>query len=130
MTGNLTRKGSSAMDDSDSLTRSRPRSATERIRRQFDYPGELAGVAAEPKPEPEVLEAGFGPENFDPDAETYTAFGTANRTVPSLCLILKDGSQRAISYGHLDSHHPAGCEFIPSSPKQGNVIRLRVAGHS
>jgi hypothetical protein len=51
--------------------------------------------------------------------------------VPSLRLILKDGSSKAIVYAHLDSHDPGGCEFILSAPGgTGNVIKLRVDRHS
>src|SRR5438093_11373720 len=76
-------------------------------------------------------EPGGGPESFDPECPDYKAFGWAgNKTLPSLRIILKDGSEKACLYAHLDSECPAdGCEFIPSAPgRKGNVIRLRFAG--
>jgi hypothetical protein len=84
---------------------------------------------AAPPPMPEVG-GDPAPESYDPKRKSYRAFGhnPGNRTLPSLTLVLKDGSQRAFPNAHLDSHYPGGCEFIPSAPGRGNVIRLRYAG--
>jgi hypothetical protein len=81
------------------------------------------------------MEAGVegGVEAFDPGSSDYKAYGRAdNLTLPSLRLILKDGSEKACIYSQLDSSCPRdGCEFLPSSAAgSGNVIRLRFAGHS
>jgi hypothetical protein len=73
--------------------------------------------------------AGF--DAFDAESTDYKAYGRAgNRTLPSLRFILKDKSERACCYAHLDSHYPGGCEFIPSAPGTGNVIKLRFAGQA
>jgi hypothetical protein len=73
---------------------------------------------------------GGGPEAFDPDSTDYKAFGWAgNLTLPSLIIILKDGSEYGINYCDLASACPTGSMFLPSAPGcKGNVIRLRVAG--
>ena len=72
-----------------------------------------------------------GPEAFDPESTDYKAHGWSdNKPVPSLRFILKDRSERACPYAHLDSDYPGGCEFIPSAPGKGNVIKLRFAGQS
>jgi hypothetical protein len=72
-----------------------------------------------------------GPEAFNPESGDYKAYGWGeNKPLPSLRFILKDRSERAFQYAHLDSHHPDGCQFIPSAPGRGNVIKLRFAGHS
>src|SRR5262245_7055978 len=109
----------------DSLTRSRPKSPDEIIRSlqartgAMERPIELpaAAPAATPAPQDE-------PQAFDPDATEYQAFGRAgNQRVPSLRFILKDRSERGFAYAHLDSLYPGGCEFIPSAPGKGNVIK-------
>ena len=58
-----------------------------------------------------------GIEAFDPGSSEYKAYGRAdNLTLPSLRLILKDGSEKACLYSQLDSSCPRdGCEFLPSS---------------
>src|SRR5579883_1506420 len=74
-----------------------------------------------------------GIEAFDPGSSDYKAYGRAdNLTLPSLRLIFKDGSEKACLYSQLDSNGLRdGCEFLPSSGDgRGNVIRLRLAGHS
>lgn len=71
-----------------------------------------------------------GQENFNPDSRDYKAHGwSGNKTLPTLRFIRKNKSEFACHYHHLDSH-PDGCEFIPSAPGKGNVIRLRFAGAS
>lgn len=91
---------------------------------------------AQPKP-PELVkdaatrpEAGAGLESFDPDSADYKAFGWAgNVTVPSLIIILKDGSECGVNYHDLASAYPGGSMFLPSAPGcKGNVIRLLVVG--
>lgn len=111
----------------DSLTRSRPKSPDEIIRSlqakaRGDEPPEEPRAAPPPVAPPDE------PEAFDPDAEHYQAWRPGTQTVPSVRFILKDRSERGFSYAHLDSKHPGGCEFIPSAPGKGNVIRLRFAG--
>ena len=89
-------------------------------------------AAARPEPgQPDSANAeGGGTECFDPESADYKAFGWAgNKTVPSLSVILKDGSALGINYADLASAYPGGCAFLPSAPGcKGNVIRLRVAG--
>ncbi len=118
----------------DSLTRIRPASPSEIIRNLRENP---AGRTNPPAVEPALpmtapdAAAEFGPETYDPASKDYKACGWAgHRTVPSLCFIHKDQSETACCYAHLDTHHPGGCEFIPSAPRRGNVIRLRFAGAS
>jgi hypothetical protein len=109
--------------DVDTLTRGRA----------IESPSQIAGMFR-PAPQPEAVSPPpeGGPETFDPESADYKAYGWAgNKTLPSLRLIRKDGSEKAIQYAHLDSQCPdGGCEFLPSVPgRKGNVIRLRVAGH-
>jgi len=87
-------------------------------------PPELVKNAAD-KPE-----AGGGPESFDPESSDYKAYGWAgNKTLPSLVIILKDGSEYSVNYCDLASAYPGGSMFLPSAPGcKGNVIRLLVAG--
>jgi hypothetical protein len=95
---------------------------------------EPAPAAAPPAPvqpvQPRGDEPGGGTESFDPECPDYKAFGWAgNKTLPSLILILKDGSSLGINYGDLASACRDGSVFLPSAPgSKGNVIRLRVAG--
>lgn len=122
---------------------SKPASITDRILADAAAhmePGKAAArpAAVHPAPEPPPQaarpgadgEPGAGPEFFDPDSQDYKAFGWAgHKTVPSLRLIFKDGSEKGIVYAHLDSHPQSGSEFIPATPgRRGNTIRLRVAG--
>jgi len=89
------------------------------------------GGEAEPVPVPADNDnPGGGPESFDPDSADYKAFGWAgNKTLPSLVIILKDGTEYGINYCDLASACPTGSMFLPSAPGfKGNVIRLRVAG--
>src|SRR5205085_1914267 len=74
---------------------------------------------------------GGGPESFDPESTDYKAFGWAgHKTVPTLRIILKDGSEWAIVYAHLDSSPANGSRFVPAPPgRKGNLVVLRVAGH-
>jgi hypothetical protein len=60
----------------------------------------------------------------------YKAFGWAgNKTLPSLVVILKDGSEYGINYADLGTAWPHCSMFQPSAPGfTGNVIRLRIAG--
>src|SRR5262245_3917975 len=52
-------------------------------------------------------DADAGPEGFDPESTDYKAFGWAgNKAVPSLTLILKDGSAAGINYCDLASAYP------------------------
>ena len=89
---------------------------------------ELAPAAVDT---PMQAPASAGPEEFDPDSRDYKAFGRSiSRSLPSLRFILKDQSERACCYAHLDSHHPDGCQFLPSLPGKANVIKLRFAGAS
>lgn len=120
----------------DSLIRTRPRSPSEVIRDLRENPTGVPkkpavenadGLAAAELPGAED----FGGEFFDPTSRDYKAFGWAgNKTLPSLRFILKDGRQPCGFYHHLDSRYPDGCEFIPSAPGKGNVIRLRYVGAS
>jgi hypothetical protein len=93
-----------------------------------------AEAARDPLPQPKTGPAGRepdgGPEEFDPDSTDYKAFGWAgNRTLPSLVVILKDGSECGFNYADLASACPDGSMFFPSAPGfKGNVIRLRFAG--
>src|SRR5205823_44811 len=91
-----------------------------------------ASRAAPPQPEtgPDGREPDGGPEAYDPASGDYKAFGWAgNKTLPSLVIILKDGSECGVNYGDLASAHPGGSMFLPTAPGcKGNVIRLRVAG--
>lgn len=82
------------------------------------------------RPGTETAEPASEPESFDPAGDEYKAFGWAgNTTLPSLVLIFRDGSERAIVYAHLDSHPSDGSVFLPSAPGcKGSVIRLRIAG--
>jgi len=111
----------------DSLTRSRPKSPDEILRslqakaRGVEQP-DAPRAASVPVPPPDE------PEAFDPDPEHYQAWRPGTQTVPSVRFILKDRSERGFAYAHLDSKHPGGCEFIPSAPGKGNLIRLRFAG--
>ena len=85
------------------------------------------GTDAKP---PETPEPGGGPEFFDPESADYKAYGWAgNITLPSLIVILKDGSEYGFNYADLATACPGGSMFLPSAPGcKGNVIRLRVAG--
>ena len=80
-----------------------------------------------PKPEDDPQ---GGPESYDPASGDYKAYGWAgNRTLPSLIIIFKDGSEGGFNYCDLASAHPGGSMFLPSAPgHKGNVIRLRIAG--
>jgi hypothetical protein len=111
----------------DSMTRSRPKSPTDILRELRENP---AGRPTEQDPPPyDVSLLPEGVESFDPGSTDYKALGrVGSRTVPSLRFIRKDKSEIGCSYGHLDSRHPGGCEFIPSGAGKGNVIRLRFAG--
>ena len=84
-----------------------------------------------PPATPESEHPGGGPEFFDAEDAEYKAFGWAgNKTLPTLRVIFKDGSEWAIVYAHLDTHPVQGSRFLPSSPgRKGNLILLRVAGH-
>jgi hypothetical protein len=75
-------------------------------------------------------EPGGATESFDPESGDYKAFGVAgNKTLPSLIIILKDGSECGINYADLATAWPGGSMFLPSAPGcKGNVIRLRIAG--
>lgn len=105
------------------------------IAEMFRQPAKPA-LVVDAGPEPTKAEEGdpgSGPESFDPESTDYKAYGWAgNKILPSLRIILRDGSEKACLYAHLDSQCPDdGCEFIPSAPgHKGNVIRLRFAGHS
>lgn len=110
----------------DNLLRMRPKSPADRLRELTEKPQEKTLPA-----EPEAAETppSEEPDRFDPDSSSYKAFGRAsNKTLPSLRFILKDKSERGVSYAHLDSLCPDGCEFIPSMPGKGNVVKLRFAG--
>lgn len=87
-------------------------------------PPELIKNAAEEPP------TGAGPESFDPDSDDYKAFGWAgNKTLPTLVIILKDGSEFGINYADLATSWPGGSMFLPAAPGcKGHVIRLRIAG--
>jgi len=117
--------------DDDTLTR-RP-SPSDILRELRENPAGRRNPPPEqptPATPPEAAEE-FGPESYDPRRKDYKAFGGAGkRTLPSLVFVMKDRSERAVSYAHLDSHYPGGCEFIPSAPGKGNLIRLRFAGAS
>jgi hypothetical protein len=84
------------------------------------------------QPPPQRSEEGKDDDSecFDPESTDYKAFGWAgNKTVPSLSVILKDGTALGINYGDIASAYPGGSMFLPSAPGcKGNVIRLRVAG--
>ena len=123
------------MDDNDTLPR-RP-SPAEIIRqlKENTLPTHMPKPEREREPlkapEPAEPPSPDGPESFDPDSREYKAYGrSSNKPVPSLRFIRKDPSEFGVSYGHLDTHHPEGCEFIPSAPGKGNIIRLRFAGAS
>lgn len=103
------------------------------------HPDRVAAVrhGREAVPPPELVkdagespEPGAGPETFDPASTDYKAFGWAgNKTLPSLIVILKDGSEYGINYADLGTAWPHCSMFQPSAPGfTGNVIRLRVAG--
>ena len=121
-----------AMDDSFLRTRpglkgrlASPGGIVERSRREGGNPEIPAPPAPSAGPEQP------GPESFDPESRDYKAHGFVDgKPVPTLRFILKDRSERAFSYAHLDSAYPGGCEFIPSAPGKGNLIKLRFAGHS
>jgi hypothetical protein len=118
-------------DDSDTLTRSRSPRAPSAIAEMLKHPGKPS-LVVDTGPETQKPE-GAASESFDPESPDYKACGWAgNKTLPSLRLILKDGSEKGLLYSHLDSECPSdGCEFIPSAPgRKGNVIRLRFAGHA
>lgn len=90
-----------------------------------------AMAAAMPGFEPAASPQAEGLESFDPESSDYKACGWAgNKTLPSLRFILKDQSEFGCSYAHLDTAHPGGCQFIPSAPGKGNIIRLRFAGQA
>jgi hypothetical protein len=119
-------------DDRDTLARGTGPRSPSAIAELFRQPAKPALVVPETAPDMRSPEGG-GPESFDPEDADYKAFGWAgNKTLPSLRIILKDGSEKGCLYSHLDSECPVdGCEFIPSAPgRKGNVIRLRFAGHS
>lgn len=80
----------------------------------------------------EGLDPAAGPESFDAASDDYKAYGWGGgRPHASLRLIFKDGSEKAIVYGHLDSHPLAGSEFLPALPgRKGNLIRLRISGQN
>jgi hypothetical protein len=98
--------------------------------RRDTEPAPAAAPSLAPPVQPGGAEPGDGTESFDPEGTDYKAFGWAgNKTVPSLILILKDGSSLGINYGDLASACRDGSVFLPSAPgSKGNVIRLRVAG--
>lgn len=74
---------------------------------------------------------GGGPESFEPEGTNYKAFGWAGKkTLPTLRVILKDGSEWPIVYAHLDTNPISGSQFLPRPQgRKGNLIFLRVAGH-
>jgi hypothetical protein len=100
-----------------------------RQERLADRVGERIGREKMPPPEAEDGAEG-GPEDFDPLSGDYKAYGWAGKvSLPSLLLILKDGTECGINYADLASAYPGGSLFLPSSPGcKGNVIRLRIAG--
>jgi hypothetical protein len=101
-----------------------------RTRAPEPRPGRDGGAEPAPAgPEPEGDTRG-GPESFEPGSGDYKAYGWAgNKTLPSLLIIFKDGSEGGINYCDLASAYPGGSMFLPSAPGcRGNVIRLRVAG--
>jgi hypothetical protein len=102
---------------------SAPRSAGKATRKERHAAGDDDAEQGEPF---------GGPESFDPDSSDYKAFGWAgNRGLPSLRVILKDGSEHACHYADLDTAHPDGSVFKPSiTGHKGNVITLRFAGRA
>lgn len=111
----------------DTLTRGKMRSPSA-IAEVLRHPGR-------PKPEgeeepPSARESGGGPESFDPESTDYKAYGRpGNKTIPSLRIILKDGSERGGHYADLATAYPGGTEFVPAAPGgKGNVIKLLFAG--
>ncbi len=54
----------------------------------------------------------------------------SDKAVGGTGVILKDRSERACPYAHLDSDYLGGCQFIPFAPGKGTVIKLRFAGQS
>ena len=94
-------------------------------------PGREAAATPEPAREAgELPEPGAGPECFDDGNGDYKAFGWAgNKTMPTLMVILKDGTALAINYCDLATACVGGSMFLHSAPGcKGNVIRLRIAG--
>ncbi len=83
-----------------------------------------------PAAQAESTYPGAGPECFDLEDSDYKAFGWAgNKTLPTLVIILKDGSSPVVNYCDLASAIPGGSMFLASAPGcKGNVIRLLVAG--
>ena len=81
-------------------------------------------------PKPGGDHPGGGPEFFDDESSSYKAFGWAgNKTLPTLRVILKDGSEWAIVYAHLDTNPENGSQFLPKPPgRKGNLVFLRVVG--
>lgn len=66
---------------------------------------------------------------FNPEEKVYRAHSRADqRMVPAISFILRDAAERFFQYGDLDTDYPGGCEFIPSAPGKGNVIKLQFAG--
>lgn len=84
---------------------------------------------AAPTPLGQADPAPAGSESYDPESD-YKACGWAgNKTLPTLRLILKDGSEIAIVYGHLDTNPVNGSSFVPKPPgRKGNLIFLRAVG--
>jgi hypothetical protein len=114
----------------DTMTRGKMRSPSS-IAEILRHPAKPPGVEPPPgPPKAEVGDPGGGPESFDPESTDYKAYGRpGNKTLPSLRIILKDGSEHGGHYADLATAYPGGSEFVPSAPGgTGNVIRLLFAG--
>jgi hypothetical protein len=106
-----------------------PASPADLVSRTAVPPREALPMSRIPAPA-DREDPGGGTESFDPARTDYKAFGWANnRTVPTLVVILKDGTECGINYADLATAWPGGSSFMPSAPGYaGNVIRLLVAG--
>ena len=78
------------------------------------------------------IDAGGGPECYDPETNGYQAYGRPGlETRRSLHVILRDGSAGCFQYADLESSYPNGCQFRPSAPGgEGDVITLRFGTRS
>ena len=127
-------------DDGNVIDMPRKPSIREMLGRTAGKPGadaapRPAGKAthAEPEqPDAEPPEPFGGPEAFDPDSSDYKACGwPGNGSLPTLRVILKDGSEFACHYADLDTAYPGGSVSMPSaSGHKGNVMTLRFAGRA
>jgi hypothetical protein len=114
----------------ETLTRDKVRSPSS-IAEILRHPGKPPGAETPPgPPKADGGDPGGGPESFDPDSTDYKAYGRpGNKTLPSLRIILKDGSEVCFPYFDLASAYPGASEFVPAAPGGvGNVIKLRFSG--